>query len=396
MLFRTLLFIVLSLHVLKLNAGVVKDVYVGRVEVSDQASRTLQRANISAMRQVLVKISGDPQSLSHDQIKRALQQAANYIRSYSFERDEGRLIYRVEFDIQGLQRLLLGAGFSIWDNLRPDTMFWIATEAQATGQRDLVSENSTHELLNTIKQTAQQRGIPVSFPLMDLDDMQAVNLYDIWGGFTDVIRAASDRYSPEYIVTARVYFQKPQEVAPASTAPDESLIPVYAIDSVKETRTPTAIEELVEQLEQQQGDIEPGWVGDYQIIFGDSIERGRLQGDSPQDIVRNITENLADMLATTYAFRNQGLSEDDKVIDITITNVEDLETLVTVKSFLSGLSVVAKADLREQTVNASTFTLELIGNRQDLLNALRLDDKIRPTLDEFGRETQLMRYYWAR
>lgn len=47
-------------------------------------------------------------------------------------------------------------------------------------------------------------GLPVSIPLMDLDDNMAVNATDVWGRFADPILKASQRYGAEMVVLGKL------------------------------------------------------------------------------------------------------------------------------------------------------------------------------------------------
>ena len=53
-------------------------------------------------------------------------------------------------------------------------------------------------------QIAEQRGLPIVFPLLDTTDLQSVTFSDIWGGFDDGIIEASKRYDANSILIGRI------------------------------------------------------------------------------------------------------------------------------------------------------------------------------------------------
>src|SRR5258706_15949695 len=51
---------------------------------------------------------------------------------------------------------------------------------------------------------ADERGLPVTLPLLDVQDLRAVTFADVWGGFEDRVAAASARYRADALLIGRV------------------------------------------------------------------------------------------------------------------------------------------------------------------------------------------------
>lgn len=345
----------------KAQAALVQGLYEAKVEIDNQSASSRRKAMRAALRDVLVKVSGNRELLSHSQIRQNIQEAEKFIRSFRFETLEGQLYYQAEFDQQSVQRMVLNAGFPIWDSRRPDSLLWIAYEQHETGQREILSEASDREVVKQANQVALNRGIPISFPVLDLTDVQQITLYDVWGGFSETIKEASERYGVNYVLSARFYLEH-----------FDSPLADPNLDFI----------------------IAPTWVADYTLLYKDTVETATLFAETPEELGRLLVDQHADRMAQQYAINFQGLGSDDSKVEIVFTNIENLTQYVRVSEFLSSLSVVAKATLVNQNGKHSTFALELLGDSQDLLNALRLDDKIRPTLDEFGQEQQNLQFMW--
>ena len=360
---RLFLYILLTVCLLlnNANAALVEGLYEAKVAIDDQSLASQRKAMRNALKNVLVKVSGNKSLLEHQLIREKVQKAQDYMRAYQFESVDGELMYHAEFDKQRVQKMILDAGFPIWDSRRPDSLLWLAIETPDIKQRLLLSEFSDSPVLESAREVAKSRGIPVGFPVLDLTERQQVTLYDVWGQFSNVITQASSRYGVEYVLSARIFlhhFESPFE---------------------------------------QELDIEvaPSWVADYVLIHKDTLVSDSLYGASPESLSAELVTLLADLLADKYAINFSGFSENDASVELVVTNVTTLAQYTEVYDFLSSLSVVANATLVNQNGQFSTFSLNLLGDTQDLLNALRLDDKIRPTLDEFGQENQNLHFLWV-
>jgi hypothetical protein len=64
------------------------------------------------------------------------------------------------------------------------------------------------ELLKAVRSeivaAADERGLPIAWPLLDLEDLNAVTFTDVWGGFEDRVVAGSARYRADAVLIGRV------------------------------------------------------------------------------------------------------------------------------------------------------------------------------------------------
>lgn len=341
------------------QASVVDGLYEARVEISDQLNRSRKKAETAAFKKVLVKVTGTKSVLKNPLVTQEFNKAANYLRSYSYDNDQNVLYYSAEFDRQRIERLITQNGFPLWDSRRPDTIIWLAQQQSDNAERQILSETNNIETSDIILNTAKDRGINVSLPLVDLTDMQALSIYDVWGGFSNVIKVASERYGTDYILSARVYFLTV-----------ENSIAVSQVAPLKNN----------------------SWIADWTLQNNSQIESGKLVAATQLNLTSNLIDLLADKLAIKYAIDTQ--LETPEIFSITVTNVNSLTQYAHLIDFLSSLSVVKRVSLTNQTGSFATFQLNLLGGLDDLNNALRLDDKIQPTLDDFGQPTEDSHYIW--
>jgi len=99
--------------------------------------------------------------------------------------------------------LAQAAGLPIWGRERPGLLVWVAVERG--GSRALIGANDPSALGATIRQAGARRGVPIELPLLDLEDRGRLRVTDVWGGFDDRVRAASQRYRPDLLLVGRVF-----------------------------------------------------------------------------------------------------------------------------------------------------------------------------------------------
>lgn len=361
-LFISCLFFIITLWSSPPCSAEVRSLYEARSVIADQSSSAQRNARRSAFREVLVKVSGDRAILRSSAIRSAVTRANDYLLSYRYESQQNELFYIADFDRTRVDNLIRQNGFAIWGARRPETILWFAVQQKDQHDRELVSETSDTIATADAISLAKRRGIEISFPLMDLTDIQQVSVFDVWGGFTDNILLASQRYGVDIVYSARIYFMDGEDL--------------------EETETP-----LVRRH---------GWFGDWTLIDGEKTLSGNVLGKSVDDVTESLVHQLADILGQTYAIKVTDSASALQSVTIEITNIDSLAKYEDVRLFLSGLSVVSSARLVSQQQALATFELELLGTEEDLQNVFRLDDNINVVKDQFGFAVSEHKYIWNR
>jgi hypothetical protein len=124
----------------------------------------------------------------------------------------------VEFNGSRVERALTELGVRFWGPERPLTLLWVAVDDGAGGRALLGADASADlsaatspqmtELLTTVRAeivaAAEERGLPIAWPLLDLEDLSMVSPTDVWGRFEDRIVAASARYRADAVLIGSV------------------------------------------------------------------------------------------------------------------------------------------------------------------------------------------------
>lgn len=403
------------------QASVRIETNIARVTVPDQSTSSQRKAVTKALSDVLIKMTGQPDAVRNPALRSAIRSASQYLLSYRFEiTTDNELQYVAEFDKDALMTLLREQELPVWGERRPESLVWLAIEGD-DHKRFILDEGQAQsqqsEIANVMTQVANDRGIRLSLPLMDLTDTQAISVYDVWGRFAERLSAASARYTVDGVLGARLYkpsvsdvpeFEQPEiPDAPADETPqpdagemtqssdlqtDEFGNPIEDTDDGAAEPTMPFTSSEFEQMNQRakSGDYALDWV----LIRGADIQFGSLYGDSPDELVASLVNEYATYLGGQYAIvPGQNLGEDHK-ITIWVANMDSLENYVKAQRYLSSLSVVSKATLSQTQGTVAAFDIWLMGSYEDLLKTLSLEPRLNPVTDAFGQPVEGNNFYW--
>jgi uncharacterized protein len=313
------------------SAEVVKNLYEALVPVADHSESALASASELALSQVLVKVSGSVEVLQNPDIVTGLSKARSYVQQYSYTRDQdatGDLSARLEFDESVVSRMLTDAGAPLWTANRPAVLVWVVS--QDAGGRQFVNPEAAPELMTTLRGGFDQRGIPLRFPLLDLQDSASLAVDDVWRLKAAPLYSASQRYAVQDILAGRL-----TSLSNGSWVGDWS----YLTDSGRVDRSVTA----------------------------DSIETFLASG------VSLVAEEMAGRYAVAASRADVG------GIVMSVTGVADFGDYAKIVSWLEGLELIQHANI--ETVRGSDIELRLTARADagQLRPIIELNDRLSPT-----------------
>ena len=300
-----------------------------QVTVEADAPGADQRAEASrlAMAQLLVRVTGRRDAAVDPALAELIGQPDPYVNSYA--RDfEGRAV--VGFAPTLVERALDSLNWPVWGPERPLTLLWVAVD-NGLGERALLGANAGTDgtspemtmLTTALKEEADavalERGLPIAFPLLDLEDLNAVTFTDVWGNFEEPIEHASARYRPDAIMIARV---------------------------------------------------RPG-------LFGNEIQCLLLHGGVRRSItgagLRDCLDTVGDSYGAEYSVVGGAAA-----MRITVLDVESLGDYGRVVSYLEQLSVLQSVDVESLDAGVLTLRVAARGDTQVLERVLTLGGVLRP------------------
>ncbi|WWM73694.1 DUF2066 domain-containing protein [Vibrio cholerae] len=177
------------------------NLYQAEVAVDPQQSNADTAARVRGMEEVIVRATGSQDALKNDAVQKALRQSNQYITQISTQQEGAQSVMRLQFSAQHIRSLLSQAQLPFWPESRSNLLVWLVEEANY--DRSVSWEHADTPLLNQMKARARVRGLPLTVPVGDFDDVTGVQVSDLWGGFINPISVASQRYPTDAVLVVR-------------------------------------------------------------------------------------------------------------------------------------------------------------------------------------------------
>jgi uncharacterized protein len=317
------------------GAVVSQQLFESEVVVQSQAPAERSAAMKSALEEVLVRVAGQDSVLTTGPAMALLQKPARLVQQYRYftvpDSEPPILKLWVRFDGDAIRQSLQQQGLAYWGAERPDTLLWLAVEDR--GKRYVVSADDNSDVHEQIVQVAKQRGVPILFPLMDLEDQSQARFSDIWGGFFEHVLNASARYNPQAVLIGRL------------------------------NRSSSG-----------------GWSARW---YMDVAGRTASWSDSRQQLAALLQQGMddtADQLASRFAVAHQGGG--DNVVRISVDGVRTLAAYARINEYLNSLTSVVDVQVEQLTGSQVQYSLQLNGGLQGLTRTVSIGTVLEPVAGE--------------
>lgn len=311
--------------------------YSAEVPVAGQDAASRNHAIGEAFQLVLTKVTGREEMAEQQLPPEKIQSASTYVQQYRYRvaplptdaptTASVQRLLQVQFDPQAVNRLLTEQTLPIWGVTRPLVLIWLGIEE--TGNRHTVMPGQDPQLTAAIEKTAEERGLPILMPLLDLEDQSRLQAEGLWGKSVAPVREASQRYEPDLI--------------------------------------------LVATFRHTSG---PDWYGNWTLLTPQGIADWNSKGmDKKQAAVQGMRE-LADRLAAHYAPVRAG--NEPQALRLRITDIRQLSDYERIERFLQNLDSVAQVELQYAEPEAVVFSLQVRGGRESLEREIGLGGLLRP------------------
>lgn len=316
-------------------AAAMVDPYQVSVPVPDQGAAARRSAEREALARVLIRLSGDPDVASRDELAAALRAPQHhFVRSgYARIRDpdlraahpDARWLLELEADRRGVLRLLEEAGIPAWTGRRPEVLVLILKE-EPSGERRILDPRS--EEARALVRTGRERGLPLSVPLMDLDDQLALDASALWARFDDATVPLRQRYQPEAILMLRLF-----------------------------------------------QDAMGRWVADWEGEVGGEIFAAAVEVAEPVSAAPLLVDRLAARLTARYALR---LGGDADSLWLQVDELSEVAAYAGLMRYLAGVSGVRRVQLVQVRDHSLLLRLDSSDAAERLLDLLRLEARLQP------------------
>lgn len=184
------------------QAVIVSDLYEVQLRVEDQSLEVRTQAIQDALQQVFIKVSGTKESLNNELLQAKNDSALTFVESYRYQSSSEQLLIVVQFIPKQVNAALTQAGLPIWGKSRPLLLIWQADEYLQ--QRRIVNYEAP-QVYSLIEEAMNERGIPILWPSLDLEDQIALPIGHLWGLFHGDIEKASSRYLTDAFIAGKLY-----------------------------------------------------------------------------------------------------------------------------------------------------------------------------------------------
>jgi hypothetical protein len=181
-------------------ADATPNLYMASVPSQSQSEEERQILIKQGLEQVIERLSGETEIARNPEMKRALDNASDYLEQYSYKGN----VLEMKFSPEQVNQLVYKSGKPTVSQPRQSKIVvWLALEDEQQ-QRRLIGSETDPKIQSYLAELSHQNGIPVILPLMDLEDVSAVSVTDVWGQFPLVLQQASQRYGANAILIGRI------------------------------------------------------------------------------------------------------------------------------------------------------------------------------------------------
>ncbi|MCK5092357.1 MAG: DUF2066 domain-containing protein [Gammaproteobacteria bacterium] len=352
---------VLSIYLIYMpGAGAViqmSHLYEAETVVEGQGKSERRRAFRDMLGEMVVRISGSRDAVLFPRIIKALKRPDQFVQQYRYfqktvEKEPVReliagqteeqiaeqvpdlkpdpiTILWIRVDRKAVINLLQQSELPVWQDIRPATLVWLAMDYD--GQRYLLGNDDENQIREQLSQHAERRGVPLLFPLMDLEDQQKISFTDIWGGFSGAIHDASERYATEAMLVVRI-------------------------------------------LQDRNG----AWSARWNLYDTQGELQWQYASEQIPELLGEGVDRLADRLGELYSVY-EGEQLHTQVL-LNVSGVNSLQAYARVQQYLNTISVISEKRLVKLEDDQLQFSLELEGETSDLTQAFALKNVLAPNL----------------
>lgn len=333
MLYRALLLIGL-LFCTQIFAAEMQGLYETEVIANSQSDEDKNLAFKEALTTVLGRILAGDNALKDSVVQTMLSNASRYVKQHQYSLTEASLAMdsearnmRVLFDEQALITALKSSRLRVWDEIRPETLLWLVVEEN--GRRSFFKADTMAELNVALAKGSKQTGLPLLYPLSDLDEQRQLSVNDVLSAYPQSLLSVSERYGVVSILAGRV---------------------------VK---------------------MQQCWKGDWAFYFDDRVEQWSKSCSSLNDVILTGLHGVYSRLAGYYAARPDSLEPAGTVI-LKISGMNGVNDMIRVIHYLQSLPMVKSVSWLDSQAGINRYKVSYEGDRHVLEESVGIGRVLNP------------------
>ena len=309
------------------------DIYTIEELVVNQSNEVRSEAAARALGTVFVRLSGSISVLAAPAVRAAIAKASIYVSEFGYQQTDevitiagatepaNRLVMR--FSQAPLEAILKDNQLPIWLSNRPDILVWGALNSDGKTYM-----NADSLMAIALKNSASVRGLPITSPVLDLNDRVSLSVSRLWALDEEAIRDASSRYETDAVLAGR-----------------------FAKNSSQ-------------------------WTGNILLLHRGNTNYFSVTAASQNEVASSVIDQVTDYLANIYAVA-PNFSGDLRFVMLQINNVDDFNFYAAVVAYLESLPLVESLDV--ETIHGGQLLVKanLNSSVDRLMSTLNLDKKLK-------------------
>lgn len=191
------------------SAVEVKGLYEIELIANSQSADDRTQAIKQAMYAVLSRVLVSEDISKIPAVQQALASAQNYVKQSQYslistdeQPDTEARLLRVQFDEDQLMEVMRKSQVGIWSEIRPQTLVWLVVDDEE-GRR-FYNADIMPELESALAFASKLKGVPMIFPMLDLEEQQKISVSEVLGADSRNLLAVSARYEVTSVMAGRI------------------------------------------------------------------------------------------------------------------------------------------------------------------------------------------------
>ena len=311
------------------QARVIPDLYEVMEAVSSRGATDRAAAGRRGLERVFVRVTGDQGIGANPQLAPELDKARNYLQVYRYETQDNQLYLHLSYDPKAVNDLVHRLQLPLWPTDRPSTLVWMAVDTLQYG-RDTLRQENYPELFGLLDGLALERGLPLDFPVMDLNDQRNMSLGSLWAQDEAAAQRAGVRYRPDATLMGRLLQTSGQR-----------------------------------------------WQANWLLIHGGRSYAFDASGESMEEVALRGVNEAASRLAERYAVQAGGADGVARAVLVEISGIDSFADYSGATRYLQTMAQVNSAEVIAVNGDRLTVSLTTASQLDSLRDALALNRSLR-------------------
>lgn len=291
----------------------VSSLYLAQFQVSSQSADTRAEAVKAGFIEVLTRVTGDSQVINNPDIKESLARPEYYVQEFSYSApstSSSQYQLNIRYEANDINRLLRRAGIAYWSDNRPLILVWLAVKNK-DNTTEIIGTQTPANILKTMEQHSKRNGLPIIFPMMDVDDLNQVSPQDIASIALPSLKKAGQRYAPDG----------------------------YLIGNIEPTET--------------------GYDSQWELVVGGYQWSWSIEDKVPEEITNTIIDQVTQTLSKHYLIKTADMRS--VWLKLQVNNITQRRDLGKLMKYLKQINMVQTAQLSQVSGDVVELSVQLYG-----------------------------------